>query len=130
MRGLHLIRDINREVYFNPNTLDLFERVVGEELPDIDEDVICEKDELVNESVVDLPTVQSDMHRITVCVANDCNLRCKYCYAQGGNYGSSRKLMDESTAREFVDFCIRNFGKVERVLFLEESQCLIGVLLI
>lgn len=130
MRGLHLIKDRNREVYFNSNTLELFERVKGEDFPGTVEGMVCENKEQAVESVINPSTVQSDIHRITVCVANDCNLRCKYCYAQGGNYGSSRKLMDESTARDFVDFCIRKFNKINRILFLEENHCLIGVLLI
>lgn len=117
MRGLHLIKDRNREVYFNSNTLELFERVKGEDFPGTVEGMVCENKEQAVESVINPSTVQSDIHRITVCVANDCNLRCKYCYAQGGNYGSSRKLMDESTARDFVDFCIRKFNKINRILF-------------
>ena len=119
MRGLHLIKDKdrNREVYFNSNTLELFERVNGEDFRDSVEDIVCERNEHVLESVINPSATQSDIHRITVCVANDCNLRCRYCYAQGGSYGSSRKLMDESTARDFVDFCIRKFNKINRILF-------------
>ena len=29
--------------------------------------------------------------RITVHVSNDCNLRCRYCYAQGGHYGQDKQ---------------------------------------
>lgn len=118
MRRSHLIKGSNRAVYFNSNTLDLCERVNAGDFPDIVEDVACKGNEQLLESVIeDLPTVQSDMHRITVCVANDCNLRCKYCYAQGGNYGSPRKLMNESTARDFVDFCVHKFRSINRILF-------------
>ena len=77
MRGLHLIKDRNREVYFNPNTLELFERVNGEDFRDSVEDIVCERNEHVLESVINPSATQSDIHRITVCVANDCNLRCK-----------------------------------------------------
>ena len=31
--------------------------------------------------------------RITLHISNDCNLRCKYCYASGGNYKMKRSLM-------------------------------------
>lgn len=57
------------------------------------------------------------MHRITLCVSNDCNLRCRYCYADGGNYGRKRHLMDKNTADKFVDFCVRNFSRVDTLLF-------------
>lgn len=61
-----------------------------------------------NERVID---------RITVHVSNDCNLRCKYCYASGGNYQSPKKLMSEDTAEAFVDFCIREFSEVRNIVF-------------
>lgn len=32
-------------------------------------------------------------------VSNDCNLRCTYCYGQGGNYGASRCLMNSKTLK-------------------------------
>lgn len=40
--------------------------------------------------------------RITLHVANDCNLRCKYCYAGGGDYGQVRNLMTRQTAENFL----------------------------
>jgi len=55
--------------------------------------------------------------RITLHVANDCNLRCKYCYAGGGDYGQVRNLMTRQTAENFVDFCIREFDQVEKIVF-------------
>lgn len=55
--------------------------------------------------------------RITLHIANDCNLRCRYCFAGGGNYGQIRNLMSEYTARDFVDFCIREFDVVEKIVF-------------
>ena len=57
------------------------------------------------------------MHRVTVCVSNDCNLRCKYCYAKGGNYGRNRSVMSKKTAKSFVDFCVTNFNRVDNVSF-------------
>ena len=55
--------------------------------------------------------------RITVHVSNDCNLRCKYCYAQGGHYGGERILMAANTAEMFVDFCVKEFDKINRIVF-------------
>lgn len=55
--------------------------------------------------------------RITLHVSNDCNLRCKYCYAGGGNYSQERNLMSIETADKFVKFCIGNFDKINSVVF-------------
>jgi uncharacterized protein len=55
-----------------------------------------------------LAAVTPKIHSITLHVANDCNLRCSYCYGKGGTYGEERCLMDWGTARESVDFLVRN----------------------
>lgn len=55
--------------------------------------------------------------RITLHVSNDCNLRCKYCYAEGGSYNLSRNMMSIQTAKTFVDFCINSFDKIRRIVF-------------
>jgi len=55
--------------------------------------------------------------RITLHVSNDCNLRCKYCYANGGNYNQERELMSLSKAEDFVDFCTKTFDRVGTIVF-------------
>lgn len=62
----------------------------------------------------------NDLHnvdRIMLCVSNDCNLRCKYCYAQGGNYGAPRSLMSIDTAKQFIDFCDKYFNNINKIVF-------------
>lgn len=58
-----------------------------------------------------------NIQRITLHVSNDCNLRCKYCYASGGGYGKNRGLMTLDTARRFVNYCCANFDSVENLVF-------------
>jgi len=55
--------------------------------------------------------------RITLHVSNDCNLRCKYCYASGGNYLSEKKMMSTDIADAFVEFCARMFSEVRNIVF-------------
>lgn len=57
------------------------------------------------------------LDRITLHVSNDCNLRCKYCFAGGGNYNQARGMMTLQTAHAFVDFCIKHFDKIGEVVF-------------
>ena len=44
-------------------------------------------------------------------VSHDCNMRCKYCFASKGDFGSGRKLMDIETGKKAIDFLISNSGK-------------------
>ena len=39
-------------------------------------------------------------------VSHDCNLRCRYCFAQTGDFGTVRSLMSSETARKAIDFVI------------------------
>ncbi len=43
-------------------------------------------------------------------VSHDCNLRCRYCFASTGDFGTGRKLMDFETARSAIDFVIERSG--------------------
>ena len=55
--------------------------------------------------------------KIMLCVSNDCNLRCKYCYAAGGSYMQKRGLMTLETAKRFIEFCNNQFESIDRIIF-------------
>lgn len=44
-------------------------------------------------------------------IAEDCNLRCKYCFGDGGSYGGRRSLMSREVGRAAVDFIVKHSGK-------------------
>ncbi len=44
-------------------------------------------------------------------VAQDCNLRCSYCFAETGEYHQKRALMSLDKAKKAFDFLVRNSGK-------------------
>ncbi len=43
-------------------------------------------------------------------IAHDCNLACRYCFAQEGEYHGHRELMPLETGRAALDFLIRSSG--------------------
>jgi uncharacterized protein len=57
------------------------------------------------------------LDRLVVNVSQDCNLRCRYCYAGGGAYGGSRGLLDLARGREFVDYFLTAFGGIRSIQF-------------
>lgn len=69
-------------------------------------------------------STMNTVDRITLHVSNDCNLRCKYCYASGGSYKMKRSLMNTDTAKDFFDFCIHNFSHIEKIVFFGGEPCL------
>ena len=45
-------------------------------------------------------------------VSHDCNLRCKYCFASTGDFGTGHRMtMDFETAKRAIDFVIERSGK-------------------
>lgn len=53
-------------------------------------------------------------------VAQDCNLRCRYCYAEGGAYGGQPRLLSPERARQAVRRLLQDSGErpsVTLVLF-------------
>ena len=45
---------------------------------------------------------------LCLMVAQDCNLRCKYCFGDGGSYGNKRSVMSEEVGKRAVDFIIEH----------------------
>ena len=44
-------------------------------------------------------------------VSHDCNLRCQYCFASTGDFGTGRRMtMDVETAKKAIDFVIERSG--------------------
>ena len=43
-------------------------------------------------------------------IAHDCNLRCRYCFASTGDFGSGRTLMPPETGKKAIDYLIKASG--------------------
>ena len=43
-------------------------------------------------------------------ISHDCNLRCKYCFADGGDFGGKRMNMPIEVAKKAIDFVIERSG--------------------
>lgn len=43
-------------------------------------------------------------------IAHDCNLKCKYCFAEEGEYKGKRSLMSLEVGKKAIDFIIENSG--------------------
>ena len=47
---------------------------------------------------------------ICLMIAQDCNLRCKYCFGDGGSYGQERAVMTPEVGKKAVDYLIKASG--------------------
>jgi uncharacterized protein len=57
------------------------------------------------------------LDRLVLNVSHDCNLRCLYCYAQGGAYGTPPGPMSRGIAFSSIDWVLKAFGGIDRVQF-------------
>ncbi len=53
---------------------------------------------------------RSPVKALCLHVSHDCNLRCKYCFADEGAYHHDRSLMSAEVGRRAIDFLIKNSG--------------------
>ena len=54
---------------------------------------------------------QAVVKALCLHVSHDCNLRCKYCFASTGDFGTGRKIMDFETAKRAIDWVVAKSGK-------------------
>ncbi len=69
---------------------------------------------------------RKSLSRLEIMVANDCNLACKYCYANAGTYGKRPQRMNSETAVEYLHKLLDGrYENVDRVTFFggEPTLC-------
>lgn len=52
--------------------------------------------------------VESPIKALCLHIAHDCNLRCKYCFASTGDFGTGRKLMPFEVGKAAIDFLLQH----------------------
>ena len=104
--------------------------LTAEEIAQIKSDIdgLKEQGLLFKQEVHSYPVKSSEVKALCIHICHDCNLRCRYCFADEGAYHSEREFMSEQTAKKAIDFLIENSGnrKVLEVDFFggEPLMCL------
>ena len=86
--------------------------ITDEEIAGILADVGALKEQglLYKEEVSVFPAKSSEVKALCLHICHDCNLRCRYCFADEGAYHSRREFMSLETAKKAIDFLIANSG--------------------
>lgn len=61
--------------------------------------------------MIDFKKRQTVVKALCLHIAHDCNLACKYCFAEEGEYHGRRALMSFEVGKKALDFLIANSGK-------------------
>lgn len=114
--AVHLIDELTFKI------LDDFDGIndakILEKYPDDDTaEILSELHELIDAGELFAPDIdvpptfatRGVVKSLCFMIAQDCNLRCKYCFGDGGSFGH-RAVMTEEIGRAAVDFLIKNSG--------------------
>ena len=84
------------------------------------EEVLSEIEELISDNIlytkdmyeekVKINNEQEYMKAMCLNVVHDCNLKCKYCFADEGEYKGKREIMTLDVAKRALDFLISQSG--------------------
>ena len=87
--------------------------LTNEEIAQIRSDLNALKEQglLYKQEVQSYPVKSNEVKALCIHICHDCNLRCRYCFADEGAYHSEREFMSEETAKRAIDFLIENSGK-------------------
>ena len=86
-----------------------------EELIDlVKEEVLYSKD-LYEEIAMAGDDSESYIKALCLNVVHDCNLRCKYCFADEGEYKGCRKPMSAEVGKRAIDYVLENSGNIKNI---------------
>lgn len=134
---VHFIKEDNKTVMFFPDSLRFYK--VNDKSREIIEDIMVNKNEeeviekfninidtynkfknlLYKEETVEEVTAkrENELYKLVLNITNKCNLACKYCYANGGNYCSSEGIMKIETAKATLDTFLNKYRNIRIIQF-------------
>ncbi|MCD8239640.1 MAG: thioether cross-link-forming SCIFF peptide maturase [Clostridiales bacterium] len=75
------------------------------------EDGVLFSEDIYREAAPLLKNKTSVIKALCLLVAQDCNMRCQYCFAEEGEYNQGeRRLMSFETGKRAIDFLVENSG--------------------
>lgn len=89
------------------------ETLIQESLDDIQELIDAEElftKDVYQSYVTDFKKRETVVKALCLHIAHDCNLACRYCFAEEGEYHGRRALMSFEVGRKALDFLIANSG--------------------
>lgn len=134
LNRVHFIHDEDIDIMYLPDSLRFFKvnsitkGVVNDICNEIEKNEILNKysitEELYNsimallkEKVEYNDTPENILIKLTLNISNSCNLACKYCYANRGEYSHSHKNMDKDTLQRAIDIFTSKYDVIENVMF-------------
>lgn len=81
-----------------------------EEIEELKKQGALFSEDIYEEYITDFKKRQTVVKALCLHIAHDCNLACKYCFAEEGEYKGHRELMSFEVGKRALDFLIENSG--------------------
>jgi len=81
-----------------------------DEVKELEDEGSLYSEDLYRDIAMNLGNETSFIKALCLNIAHDCNLRCKYCFADEGEYKGRRMLMSAETGKKAIDFVLKMSG--------------------
>ena len=85
-------------------------REAVEEIMDLKEEEMLFTEDIYENYIDAFKNRETVVKALCLHIAHDCNLRCKYCFAEEGEYHGRRALMSYEVGKKALDFLVANSG--------------------
>ncbi|MBR5798700.1 MAG: thioether cross-link-forming SCIFF peptide maturase [Lachnospiraceae bacterium] len=99
---------VKAELFGTYPEADLAEAV--EEVLELKEAGMLFTEDIYENYIIDFKKRQTVVKALCLHIAHDCNLACKYCFAEEGEYHGRRALMSFEVGKKALDFLVANSG--------------------
>lgn len=122
--SVHVVDDVTYDVInlfeeksYDEIVLELSNKYNAEEIRECYDEVKALKDEemlftedIYEKYITDFKKRKTVVKAMCLHIAHDCNLACKYCFAEEGEYHGRRALMSLEVGKKALDFLVANSG--------------------
>ena len=81
-----------------------------EECKELEEQGVLFSKDVYENAIIDYKARKTVVKALCLHIAHDCNLACRYCFAEEGEYHGRRALMSFEVGKKALDFLIANSG--------------------
>lgn len=104
-KSLNEIIDILGEKYSETDLKEVYQ-----EITDLKEQGLLFSEDIYEEHIDAFKKHETVVKALCLHIAHDCNLGCKYCFAEEGEYHGRRALMSFEVGKKALDFLVANSG--------------------
>ncbi len=120
--AVHVVDDVTYDVIalFEENNLEsIIEKLpynkeeiteAYEEVKELKEEKLLFTEDIYEDYITEVKNRKTVVKALCLHIAHDCNLACRYCFAEEGEYKGDRSLMSAEVGKKALDFLVENSG--------------------